>query len=167
MPATYEPLATTTLGTSAASITFSGISASYTDLRLVVSALASASTIGAYIIYNNDTGANYTWGRLSGNGSSASALHGGTATQVNIANQIDSTTTIPAVYEVDIFQYSTSRLKMCLVTGSGDKNGSGVVERMVGLWRSTSTINRIDIFPNSANNFATGSTATLYGILRA
>jgi hypothetical protein len=36
MPATYEPIATTTLGTAAAFITFSSIPATYTDLRLVI-----------------------------------------------------------------------------------------------------------------------------------
>jgi hypothetical protein len=36
MATTYEPIATTTLGTAAAFITFSSIPATYTDLRLVV-----------------------------------------------------------------------------------------------------------------------------------
>ena len=36
MPATYEPIATTTLGSAATNITFSSIPATYTDLRLVL-----------------------------------------------------------------------------------------------------------------------------------
>ena len=35
--ATYEPIATNTLGSAAASVTFSGISGSYTDLILITS----------------------------------------------------------------------------------------------------------------------------------
>jgi hypothetical protein len=36
MATTYEKIATTTLGTAAATFTFSSIPATYTDLRLVV-----------------------------------------------------------------------------------------------------------------------------------
>jgi hypothetical protein len=35
MPATYEPIATTTLGTAAATITFSSIPATYSDLMQI------------------------------------------------------------------------------------------------------------------------------------
>jgi hypothetical protein len=68
---------------------------------------------------------------------------------------------------VDIFSYAGSTNKTALVTSQSDQNGSGAVERSCGLWRNTAAITRIDIFPNSANNFATGTTATLYGILKA
>jgi hypothetical protein len=44
MPATYEPIATTTLGTAAASITFSSIPATYTDLRLISGHKASTTS---------------------------------------------------------------------------------------------------------------------------
>jgi hypothetical protein len=70
MAPTYEPIATTTLGTAAASITFSSIPATYTDLRLVVVAKAvSASTLD--VRFNNDSGTNYSKTEISGDGSSA------------------------------------------------------------------------------------------------
>lgn len=167
MPATYEPIATTTLSSAAASISFSSIAASWTDLRLVVTAIANASTVGGYIIYNNDSGANYSWTNLRGNGSAAASSTIAPATQINLAFVSNATTTIPALYTADIFSYAGSTYKTCLITNAADKNGSGATERNVGLWRSTSAINRIDIYPNSANNFGAGTTATLYGILKA
>jgi hypothetical protein len=167
MPSTYEPIATSTLGSAAASITFSSIPATYTDLRLVLTALASSSTIGGYIIYNNDSGANYSWTNLRGDGSSAASTTIAPATQINLAFVSTATTTIPAFYTADIFSYAGSTNKTCLTTASADKNGSGSVERHVGLWRNTTAINRLDIYTNAVANFATGTIATLYGIKNA
>jgi hypothetical protein len=167
MATTYEKIASTTLGSSAATITFSSISSAYTDLRLVLTALASSSTIGAYIIYNNDSGANYSWTNVRGNGSAAASTTIAPATQINLAFVSSATTTIPAFYSADIFSYTGSTFKTCLTTASADQNGSGSVERHVGLWRDTTAINRLDIYTNAAANFGVGTTATLYGILKA
>jgi hypothetical protein len=167
MPTTYEPIATQTLGSAAATITFSSIPSTYTDLRLVLTAVANSSTIGAYIIYNNDSGANYSWTNLRGNGTTAASSVIGPATQINLAFFSSATTTIPAFYTADIFSYAGSTNKTCLTTASADQNGSGLVERHVGLWRSTSAINRLDIYTNAVANFGIGTTATLYGIKNA
>ena len=167
MPATYEPIATTTLGSAAASIAFTSITSAYTDLRLVVTSLANASTIGGMIQFNSDTGSNYSYTRLTGNGTAASSTRVSNFTQLNTAFSGNATTTIPMLQTVDVFSYTGSTNKTVLVTSQSDQNGSGAVERSVGLWRNTAAITRIDVFPNSANNFATGTTATLYGILKA
>jgi hypothetical protein len=58
MATTYEPIATTTLGTAAASITFSSIPATYTDLRLVVMCKLLAHQLLMFR-FNSDTGSNY------------------------------------------------------------------------------------------------------------
>ena len=55
MPATYEPIATTTLGSAAASITFSSIAGTYTDLRLVMVGTTSASD-WAFVRFNGTDG---------------------------------------------------------------------------------------------------------------
>jgi hypothetical protein len=167
MPATYEPIATTTLGSSAASIAFTSITSAYTDLRLVVTSLASSSTIGGMIQFNSDTGSNYSYTRLTGNGTAASSTRVTAFTQLNTAFSGNATTTIPMLQTVDVFSYAGSTNKTILVTSQSDQNGSGAVERSCGLWRNTAAITRIDIFPNSANNFAAGTTATLYGIKKA
>ena len=167
MPATYEPIATTTLGSSAASIAFTSLTSAYTDLRLVVISLASASTIGGMIQFNSDTGSNYSYTRMTGNGTAASSTRVSNFTQLNTAFSGNATTTIPMLQTVDVFSYAGSTNKTVLVTSQSDQNGSGAVERSCGLWRNTAAITRIDVFPNSANNFATGTTATLYGILKA
>ena len=70
MPAgrTYTPLARTTLSSAAASVTFSNISGSYTDLVLVVSTISVNGT--AYMTVNSDTGTNYSRTFMYGTGSS-------------------------------------------------------------------------------------------------
>ena len=44
MAITYEPIATNTLGSAAASVTFSSISGTYTDLVVVVSGNGAVAT---------------------------------------------------------------------------------------------------------------------------
>ena len=74
MPTTYEPIATTTLGSAQTSVTFSSISGAYTDLVLVINAGNSGGTgYGIALQCNNDTGSNYSFTQLYGTGSAATS----------------------------------------------------------------------------------------------
>lgn len=163
MPATYEPIATTTLGSAASTITFSSISSAYTDIRLV---LVSNDGVGSSITmrFNSDTGTNYSRTILNGNGTSAVTANTTNATSINVAPN-NSGAGLWGLYTVDVFSYAGSTYKTVLSTNSVDQNGSGQVGRLVGLWRSTSAITTITLTDSS--NFAAGTTATLYGILKA
>ena len=163
MPATYEPIATTTLSSAAASISFSSISSAYTDLRLVMTYTCSTSSY-AYVRINSDTGTNYSRTQISGDGSTATSIRG--TSQDKMVPPVGATTTTPVMYTADFFSYAGSTNKTSLWTGSSDFNGSGTVGRQVYLWRSTSAISSLQITSN-AGNFEIGTTATLYGILKA
>ena len=167
MPATYEPIATTTLGSAASTITFSAIGSGYTDLRVVLNGLTSTAA-GTYVAirFNGDTGTNYSYTDLRGNGSAASSGRG-TSTATLYINPSDSSGTNPYLVEVDIFSYAGSTNKTFLASGSFDRNGGGVVTRTVGLWRNTAAITSITFWVGSGDNYNTGTTATLYGILKA
>ena len=164
MATTYEKIQSTTLGSPTSSITFSSITSAYTDLRLV---LVAKDTTGdyPYLRLNSDSGSNYSLTRLQGDGASATSSRQTNQTEAFLING-SLTTTIPVLIELDFFSYAGSTFKTFLNSYSGDYNGSGYAIRMVHLWRSTSAINNINIFVSSGN-FATGTTATLYGILRA
>lgn len=163
MPATYEPIATNTLGSAATTITFTSISSSYTDLRLIF--IGKASTNDDFRLqFNNDTGTNYSRVDIYGDGSSASSARANGAADIRIASN-DGLDANIALATIDVFSYAGSTNKTCLITYSHDKNGSGYVYRQVGIWNSTSAINRITLTQNT--NFATGTTATLYGIKNA
>jgi hypothetical protein len=164
MPATYEPIATTTLGSAAADITFSSIPATYTDLRLVIVATCTISD-NMRMQLNGDTASNYSRTALEGDGSTAASNR---TTNISILglSTVALSTTIPTLVTADFFSYAGSTNKTVLVTNSQDYNGSGEVGRIVGLWRSTSAITSIKFYMGSGN-LATGTTATLYGILKA
>lgn len=166
MPATYDPIATTTLGSSAATITFSSIPSSYTDLRLVIVATTITGNDGSKVRFNNDSGTNYSEIWIIGNGSAASASRRTNGDGVVITNGTNINTSTPTMRTLDIFSYAGSTNKTVLVTESSDLNGSGSVTSSISMWRSTSAINRIDLVLNNWS-FAAGTTATLYGILRA
>ncbi len=170
MPATYEPIATTTLGSAAATITFSSISAAYTDLRLVFCGYSVNTDTYAQMRFNSDTGSNYSSTGLRGNGTAASSyrLTGGTFIYLNNgSNGLNRAgNNRPSMLSVDVFSYAGSTNKTSLITTSNDDNGGGTVERSVGLWRNTAAITSITLLLDSGN-YAAGTTATLYGILKA
>ena len=165
MPATYEPIATTTLSSTAATIDFNSITSSYTDLRVV---LVCTTTASAAILcrVNSDTGSNYSRTTLAGDGSSASSARYSNNTFFRIDINADSSTTVPMLIEVDFFSYAGSTNKTILNKVAADRNGSGSVQTAVQLWRSTSAITSISLIANSTT-FASGTTATLYGIKSA
>jgi hypothetical protein len=166
MATTYEKIATTTLGSAAASIDFTSIASSWTDLRFVLTGVNSALYAGAYFRLNSDSGSNYSTTALYGNGTSATSYRSSNATQVDLFGAWGGNTSIPQMATVDLFSYAGSTYKTFLWTNPNDLNGNGVVTNGVGLWRSTSAVTAISIIC-STGNWNTGTTATLYGIKAA
>ena len=167
MALTYEPIATNTLGSAAASITFSSISSAYTDLRVTFVAQGSGGQRFVGFQFNSDTGTNYSYTNINGDGSAAASIRGTSTNQIPIGENTGSTTTQFSFYTIDIFSYADSTYKTALATNAADQNGSGEVGYEVGLWRNTAAITSIRLFSVGGGNFAIGTTATLYGILKA
>lgn len=164
MATTYEPIATTTLSSTTNTFTFSSIPSSYTDLRISLFARSSGNYIRTRIRFNSVTTDTYNQLSLYAAGSTVLTTEFGTTyieadTEGMIAAQ-------PSFYSFDIFSYAGSTFKNCLITSSEDKNGTGQVNRIVGMWRSTSAIDSVTIFTD-ASTFAVGTTATIYGIKAA
>jgi hypothetical protein len=166
MAATYEPIATTTLGSAASSITFSSISSAYTDLRIVLTTTGMAASTYLGLYCNGDTAANYSNTWIKGDGASATSSSNSNSTYFVFA-QTPSSTTIGSLSTIDIFSYAGSTYKTMLTTNSNDLNGSGGVTYGVALYRSTSAINSVTLRNNNTQNFNVGTTATIYGILKA
>ncbi len=166
MPATYEPIATTTLGSNASTITLSSIPSTYTDLRLVIFGICTVDGTAVLVRFNGDSGSNYSWTAVSGNGSGASTSSQQSQTYSRTNSGGNNLNTIPSLITTDIFSYSGSANKTFIHTSNADQVGSGTVSRSISLWRSTSAINSIVLSLLGAS-FATGTTVTLYGIKNA
>jgi hypothetical protein len=166
MPITYEPIATTTLGTAARNITFSSIPATYTDLRVVWVGTNQTGVDYIEVTFNGTT-SGYSWTHLSGNGSAAvsGVITSNTKWVPNFPPTTGSTT-IPYMFSVDLFSYAGSTFKTGLMTCSASTNGAGKVIRSVGLWQNTAAVTSIKL-EGQSYNFNAGTTATLYGIKNA
>ena len=161
--ATYTPIATQTLGSAAASITFSSIPGTYTDLRLVLTCTTSSAGSVVYVKFNADsTTTNYSFVNLYGQGSSTGAT-AGVNSLIAINAFLGTSTSISQMYSADIFSYAGSTNKCVIGTCAEDQNGSGDVTITQGLWRSTAAITSV-VLSLSAGNFSTGTIATLWGI---
>ena len=163
MAKTYTPIATQTLTTSAASVTFSSISGAYTDLVLVANAGQVAGNNGFRFQVNSDTATNYSYTYMVGNGTSAFSGRGTSSTSGETETLM--TTTLTATFILQFMNYSNTTTYKTILARGGD--ASQKTDATVNLWRSTSAISSITLFPGGGNSFITGSTFTLYGILKA
>ncbi len=164
----FESIATATGTGSSGTITFSSIPSTYSHLqvRILGRSDAAAVTQTAVLTVNNDTGANYAYHSLSGDGTSVSAS--GTASSSNIPRIYsvgnNATASIMSVGIIDIHDYaSTTKNKTVRIWTGDDRNGSGRTALSSGLWINTSAINRVDI-TTASGNWTTASTFALYGI---
>lgn len=168
MAATYEPIASTTLGSDTFSYTFSSIPSIYTDLRLIVHGRTSRTY--AYdtvnFRFNGDTGTSYSRTRLYGNGSSAGSGGSSNADLWGfwIAAELASA---PSLVTLDIFSYANTNVyKTGLSTSS---QADQRVEKHVSLWRNTAAITSIQVFATASqsSNLVAGTTVSLYGLAAA
>jgi len=164
---TYTPIATVTAsGGSNSQLVMSSIPSSYTDLILIAQITGSLAS-NMCIKFNNTGGSAYSNTFLNGNGTSATSGRDTSSAYIPLDNSAAyPTATETAIYNVSIQNYAnTSVYKTVLSRGN---NASRGVAAVVGLWQSTSAINRIDILAgNPSGTIASGSTFTLYGIASA
>lgn len=162
---TYTPLATQTLGSAAASVTFSSISGAYTDLVLVSVAGTTTGAPNTFLQFNGDTATNYSIRAVIGNGSTASSGAVNNSSQFYIDyNAMPDQTLGTTVNICNIMNYSNATTyKTILVRANAAARGS---EAIVGLWRSATAITSLVVKPASST-FLAGSTFTLYGIVAA
>jgi hypothetical protein len=158
--ATYEPIATQTLGSAASSVTFSSISGSYTDLILMFNG-SGASGGGAFRVeLNTDIATNYSSTYLAGDGTTASSGRFSNIAYVR-GGTLDSGNTTAIWQFQNYSNTTTNKTSLARYASLADST-----QAWVGLWRSTAAINSIKVFVN-AINFNSGSTFTLYGIKAA
>ena len=163
-------IASTTLSTAAASVTFSSIPADYTHLQ--IRAIARTGRTGQNgdffkTTFNADTASNYSWHLLTGDGASTGTGSGSSVAYME-ANRFASNSTSANIFGaivLDILDYAnTNKYKTMRYLGGYDNNGSGEIQFGSGNWRSSSAITSITFTQSGAYNILQYSTFTLYGV---
>ena len=167
MAVTYEPIASTTLGSAAIEIVFADIPGTYTDLVLICqgkSANTGSSTNALRVRFNDDSGSNYSSTLLIGNGSTASSVRTSSETYMDVLDLAQTSASI-AVNRFQIMSYANTNV---FKTALGFTAAPSVrVLLGVGLWRSTSAITSLKVYRDGTINLESGFTAALYGIKAA
>ena len=170
MANTFIKIASTTVGSGgAASIDFTSIPSTYTDLTIKLSSRIGSSAFrdGVLLTFNNNT-SNYSFRRLFGfdtntisndTASSQSSIAVGNTT----ANNATSNTF--GSHEIYVPNYAGSNYKSVYAEAVAENNSSSSWVLLVNgsLWSDTAAINRVTLTPLSST-FMQYSTATLYGI---
>ena len=161
---TYVAIATQTLGSAAADVTFSSIPSTYTDLVVIAANLTTASSgASVFMEFNSDTSAIYSNTWLIGNGTTATSYRRTGDTKNFIGGYTGTSTTEPSTTIAQVMNYAnTTTYKSTL---SRFSLASVETDAIVNLYRSTSAINAIRIFANS--NLNAGTVVSLYGIAAA
>lgn len=158
---TYTKLATTTLGSATNSVEFTSISGSYTDL-VFIGSFSNTSNTDIYFRVNGTT-TGYSVTSLYGNGSSAGSLRISNTNTWVFDPAASGVGTGQANLIVNIMNYSnTTTYKTSLARTNAANYITGTT---VGLWQNTAAISSVRCYGDQ--NFAAGSTFTLYGIKAA
>lgn len=168
-PGAMIPIATTTLSTTASTVTFSSIPQAYEHLQIRCSALTASSGAVMVLRLNSDTGGNYTSHRLNGDGTSAAAFAETGVSYARIFGQnIGTSTANPTAIIIDILDYSNTNKNKTIRSLAGcDLNGSGETGLQSSLWLNTSSVSTIELRLNTSGNYSQYSSFALYGIKRA
>ena len=170
---TYTPIATQTVNSSTASVTFSSIPSGYTDLILVMSNIVTTNNSNVILLQcgngSVDTGNNYSTTSITGDGATARSGRESNTWRADILGWQQGTSTTPSYPSqgiTNIMNYSNTTTYKTMISRDGAGNSTNYeAAALVGLWRSTAAINIITLYCYSGN-ISTGN-FTLYGIAAA
>tara|TARA_R110000764_G_scaffold223029_1_gene311821 strand:+ start:219 stop:710 length:492 start_codon:yes stop_codon:yes gene_type:complete len=157
---TYTLIDSVTLASSAASVTFSGISATGKgDLVVVINSLADAGTTNFTMRFNGAT-TGYTSVTAYGDGTTAASYSSSSNLDLMA---FGGATTAPSLVTATVLDYSaTNKHKSVLSRGDrGDKQAS----MSAGRWADTAAVTSLTVRTTTANNYAIGSTFHLYQLV--
>jgi hypothetical protein len=168
-PTDYESIQTVTVGSGGSStISFTSIPSTYSHLQIRNISRSSRSDITDSVLLrlNSDTGNNYAYHFLRGNGTAASASAATSTSSIFAGAAVAQTggANMFGVGVIDILDYSNTNKNKTIRSLTGeDRNGQGFVYFQSGLWMNTSAVSTLT-FLNEFGNFSQYSSFALYGI---
>ena len=165
MANTFELIASSTVGAGgAASIDFTSIPSTFTDLCLEVSVRSTGASIDNLAIKINTSAANFTGKYLVGNGTAASSAAVDIGGQIGLVNGTATTASTFTNVSVYIPNYTGSANKSYSADAVTENSATTAYALLIaGLWSQTTAISGITVYGQSAN-LAQYSTAYLYGV---
>lgn len=146
----------------AASIDFTSIPSTYTDL--VVKLSVRGSGLYNVLMSINSSTTNFSYRLLEGDGASAASYN---STTGRLGNTVTTTASTFSSIEVYLPNYASSTNKSYSVDAVSEANATtAYADLTAGLWSNTSAITALG-FTMSTGNFVQYSTAYLYGVSNA
>jgi hypothetical protein len=174
MPSTYTLISSNVLGSNSASVTFSSIPATFTDLVIRASVRTSEGGRRGNILIqlNSDSATNYSSTWILGYSSTPSSARQSNSTSLfgNEDNTNGNTTTSNTFgsFELYLPNYLASQNKpmsaIGIIENNSDIDGQYGIFPIAGLWRNTAAVTSITLFNTSTFEFSSGSSFYLYGI---
>jgi hypothetical protein len=174
--ATYTLISSNILASSAASVTFSSIPATYTDLVLRISARSDiAGLVNTFkLTYNAISGTNYSYTLLYGNTNPPVSVRDSNQSNLRHGYYDGDTTTADTFGSGEIYipNYAGSTFPKPSSSFSVSENNSATasewyISAYAGLSQSTAAITGITIASVDTANYKIGSSFYLYGISNA
>jgi hypothetical protein len=172
MATTFTKIADVTVGSGgAASIDFTSIPGTYTDLVIKYSLRSNVSGVNESVglRFNSDSGANYSYKRLYATGSATGSDSPGS--NYSWGGYVAGNTSTANTFgngETYIPNYAGSTAKSNSADGVGETDATTAYMSLhANLWNSSSAINAITLLPINGTAWNQYSTATLYGVNNA
>jgi hypothetical protein len=157
-----------TLGSAQASIEFTSIPQTFTDLVIFASGRSDRSAgFEDYIIAFNNSSSNFTWQRMGGQGSgSAYADSGNTGRLGQIDTDFASANTFGNLTAY-IPNYTAAAQKSLSIEKVTENNATQAFQEIIALrWANTAAITSFTLTTSQSQNFKAGTVISLYGILK-
>ena len=168
MASTYTLISSNTLSSSAASITFSSIPSTYTDL-VIRGSVRSTTAIDGQLTFNGTGGTVYSRTYLRGDGSTTGSSRNSSTSQVtldDIYRNDSSTANTFASFEIYVPSYLVSQSKPVFYDGADETNGTTAYRYgIAGLFRDNTAISSLTLTFTTAA--VSGSSFYLYGISKS
>jgi hypothetical protein len=158
---TYTALANVTLGSSAASVTFSSIPATYRDLIIVAQVLQNTTGARQGVLKPNSDVGNASLVYMDGSGSAATSGTAALLTTYFMASGPAANTPVTAITQ--IMDYSATDKHKTILNRSG--SSFDPVSAYASRWASTAAITSFIYDSYQGGNFSAGSTFSLYGVI--
>ena len=167
MPDTFIKIASVTVGAGgASSIDFTSIPSTYTDLCVKMSTRSNGAYADIKFQFNGDTGSNYAWKSVRGNGSGIDNSGTASDTKLIIGDTVANADTANTFGNSEIYipNYTSSNYKSVSADSVGENNATTAYSVLTAnLWKSTSAITSIKIY-SGTGSLVQYCTAVLYGI---